>query len=110
MEPEALSYMKVAIVECTEGDQFLICAKGGVGPRVYGFVDVDNRLLSLAEVGTAEKDIKRTVTAPENAAKLVINTQDMNAKSYRLDIMGKNMKDIEQLRKQMSEKEALEAE
>ena len=110
MEPEALSYMKVAIVECTEGDQFLICAKGGVGPRVYGFVDGDNRLLSLAEAGTAEKDIERTVTAPENAAKLVINTQDMTAKSYRLDITGKNMKDIGQLRKQMSEKEALEAE
>lgn len=110
LEPEALSYMKFAIVDCTEGDQFLICANGGIGPRVYGFLDGDNRLLSIAEVGTAEKYIERIVTAPENSAKLVINTQDMNAKSYQLDILGKNMKDIGLLRKQMSEKEALEAE
>lgn len=110
LEPEALSYMKFAIVDCTEGDQFLICANGGIGPRVYGFLDGDNRLLSIAEVGTAEKYIERIVTAPENSAKLVINTQDMNAKSYKLDILEKNMKDIGLLRKQMSEKEALEAE
>lgn len=110
LEPEALSYMKVAIVDCTEGDQFLICANGGIGPRVYGFLDGDNRLLSIAEVGTAEKYIERIVTAPENSAKLVINTQDMNAKSYKLDILEKNMKDIGLLRKQMSEKETLEAE
>lgn len=110
LEPEALSYMKFAIVDCTEGDQFLICANGGIGPRVYGFLDGDNRLLSIAEVGTAEKYIERIVTAPENSAKLVINTQDMNAKSYQLDILEKNMKDIGLLRKQMSEKETLEAE
>lgn len=62
---------KYVISDCVSGDIFTISGQGASGPRLYGFVDADNKLLSVADAGVTVNKI--TVTVPEGATKIIIN-------------------------------------
>lgn len=67
------------IVDCVAGDQFVINGKGGVVPRLWGFLDRNNILLSVADIQITADRLR--LTAPANASKLVINN-DYDSPSY----------------------------
>lgn len=71
LTPELVSNYECAIVPCKYGDTFTVSGEGGANPRLWGFIDSDNKLLSVADAGAYGKDI--IITAPTSAAKLVIN-------------------------------------
>ena len=70
---------KYAIVECQEGDKFILNAAGGSYPRAYAFIDSDNLILERAEQNASFSNA--VITAPANTAKLVINDKS-GATSY----------------------------
>ena len=67
------------IVDCVAGDHFVINGKGGVVPRLWGFLDRNNIVLSVADVQVTADRLR--LTAPANASKLVINN-DYDSPSY----------------------------
>lgn len=76
LTPAFVSTYRYAIVECQENDLFVINATGGTNPRVWAFVDSNNRLLLKAHVSTSgQAQTNLFLVAPENASKLIINDQ-----------------------------------
>lgn len=69
-------YMRYPVVP---GDIIKVNATGGSSPRVWCFVDENNVILSHAAYSTEHQEV--TVTAPENAAKVIINDKS-NSNSY----------------------------
>ena len=67
------------IVDCVAGDHFVVNGKGGVVPRLWGFLDRNNMLLSVADIQVKADRLR--LTAPANASKLVINN-DYDSPSY----------------------------
>ena len=61
------------ILECSEDDRFLISGSGGNNPRIWGFLDSNNVLLSIAPSSTGYKNLTTVLTAPKSAQKLVLN-------------------------------------
>lgn len=88
------------ISECTEGDIFVINGKGGVAPRLWAFVDSDNRLLSVASAVNSELQYI-IVKAPSGSNKIIINSN--NAALYNCgkvtDVL---TKDIDSLKESTS--------
>ena len=70
---------KYAIVNCSEGDKFLINAYGGSAPLAYGFVDSNNAKLYVSGANT--NILNQTVTAPANSAKIIINDRYQSSQS-----------------------------
>ena len=66
------------VVSAKEGDVFVITGRGGFLPRLYAFLDSDNKLISMSEASELAADKK--VVAPENTAKAIfnVNIQDGN--------------------------------
>ena len=60
------------VTPCEYGDEFVVCAQGGSNPRVYAFVDKDDKLLSLSPASTYLND--NVVRAPLYAKKFVVQT------------------------------------
>jgi lysophospholipase L1-like esterase len=71
LTPQVESGWSYAVLDCTEGDKFVINASGGSRPRAWGFIDSSNHILSVANAQTTVADLE--LTAPTNAAKLIIN-------------------------------------
>lgn len=72
LTPSPISGWKYAIVNCTSGDKFTVSGTGGVNPRLWGFVDSNNNLLTRSTISiTATNSI---ITAPVGASKLIINS------------------------------------
>lgn len=69
------------VVPCAEGDKFTVSATGGSNAKAYGFVDAQGNQIegSIAPNGYTAKGL--VLTAPENAAYLIINDKD-NLTSY----------------------------
>jgi len=59
------------IADCSAGDIFSVTASGGVSSRAWGFLDSGNHVLTVADENTHVDALE--ITAPTNAAKLVIN-------------------------------------
>lgn len=59
------------ILECAEGDVFILNTIGGGYPRAYAFLDGDNYILSRSDNGAGLDGF--VATAPANTAKLVLN-------------------------------------
>jgi len=80
-----------AVVPCSEGDTFIVNAKGGGRPRAWAFINSQYTILDVeAEDVTVSN---KRLTAPANAAYLIINDNTTpNATSYRLT-GGKNILD-----------------
>lgn len=71
LTPSAVASYRYAIVNCAEGDIFLLNCKGGQNPRAYGFVDANNVLLQVANQNYTASNL--VLIAPYGASKLVIN-------------------------------------
>lgn len=70
-----------AVVDCSEGDKFVINATGATSARAWGFLDGSNHVLSMADANATVTDLK--LTAPTNAVKLVINDKG-DGMSYKV--------------------------
>lgn len=63
-----------AIIDAVEGDRFTINGLGGNAGRLWAFVDASNLLISKAGQNITVENL--VLTAPENAAKLILNVLD----------------------------------
>lgn len=59
------------IADCESGDQFTLNATGGSDPRAYAFIDSNGTVLEKS--GSSKSFTNAVITAPNNAAKLIIN-------------------------------------
>lgn len=66
------------IIDCVEGDTFLVNVVGGSRGRAWAFVDSNNNRLTVADEVVTVTDKK--LTAPIGAVKFVVN--DMNGRGY----------------------------
>ena len=71
---------RYAIVNCKEGDDFTINGLGGVNPRLWAFLDENNKLLARSVKTSSADDL--VITAPKGSAKLIINSTS-NKPCYR---------------------------
>ena len=75
LSPHADASYEYWIIPCVEGDTFDLHASGAGttsgAARVWSFIDADNLLLSLSTYG----EIDAVITAPANAAKLIVNNK-----------------------------------
>ena len=62
-----------ALVECEENDIFVINGVGGVGARLWCFIDSSNAIISEARQNIEERGL--SLVAPPNSAKLIINSK-----------------------------------
>jgi len=81
LTPESVASYRYAVVDCVEGDTFTINGVGGENPRLWGFIDSDNKLLSVANRVLSVND-NLMLAAPKNATKLIINDSKSGRKSY----------------------------
>lgn len=59
------------VVDCKEGDTFLISGLGGTSPRLYCFIDTFNKPLLVAGINLSCN--KKIIVAPPNSVKMVVN-------------------------------------
>lgn len=69
------------VADCTPGESFIINGAGGSGPRLWGFIDSSNNVLSKALSSAVGDGL--ILTAPANSAKLIINDHMTGGKCYR---------------------------
>lgn len=63
-----------AVITCQEGDEFYLNGVlGGSNPRLFAFVDSDDKLLEYRAGGSMNVIAPFVLTAPENAAKVIFN-------------------------------------
>lgn len=76
---------RFANITCKSGDIFWISAKGGRGPRAWGFLDSDRKVLAVSEANADIKDVM--LIAPVGTERLIINDNNTGRKSqkYNLD-------------------------
>ena len=80
LTPQGSTGYRYAIVSCSQGDKFTITAQGGQSPRTWCFVDSENVILSRdPTIDNTVTDL--VLTAPANAAKLIINDKS-GSRSY----------------------------
>lgn len=60
------------ILNAQEGDMFTLSGRGGSTARLYGFLDEDDKLISVAAPDERLKN--HIIVAPENTAKLIVNS------------------------------------
>lgn len=65
---------KHGVIDCVEGDQFYLRGSGGNSPRLWAFLDVDNKLISISDANKNTYLVPETITAPALTAKAVFNT------------------------------------
>lgn len=82
--------LKHVIVECQEGDKFLLDITGATNARAYAFLTSANVLISRSDAGEA---ISGQIIAPQNAGKVIIqgvyrqspdDTTTDNGKAYKI--------------------------
>lgn len=61
-----------AIVDCTEFDEFIFSGVGGSSPRLWCFIDADNKVIRKAE-SDAHFDTATRLVAPPGSKKLIVN-------------------------------------
>lgn len=103
LDQEDESGWNSAIVTCQKGDQFTVSGTGGSSTRLWGFVDADNVLLSVAPASLTASGL--VLVAPERAAKAVFNTHGSGSVSYlsiesheyRIEELGDKIGDLDNL-------------
>ena len=75
---------RYAILDTSEGDVWILNAKGGTSPRTWCFVDAEYNVLAVSGVSFNAVDFK--VIAPTGATKIIVNDgQSTVTSSYRLN-------------------------
>lgn len=86
--PVALADYRYAIIDCSINKNFTISGTGGNNPRLWGFLDSNNILISCSDALKTETSLK--LIAPSNATKLIINDLKTGKISYQgLDVITK---------------------
>lgn len=82
MSITTLECWEYGIIDCNQGDMFILDCIGSTNPRGYCFIDNDNRKLPGSQL-----NYSGLVIAPDNAKKLIINNYILNNldRSYYLD-------------------------
>lgn len=70
LTPVSSSY-SYSIADIAEGDTLIISGTGASVPRLWGIIDSQNKLLAVADANATATNLR--MTAPQNAAKLIIN-------------------------------------
>lgn len=68
---QSLTNYKTALINCAEGDFYLVNGSGGINPRLWAFLDSDNQVITCADVNATESWL--LLIAPKGAIKLVLN-------------------------------------
>lgn len=66
------NYFIHVLLNCSEGQKFKINGTGGVAPKLWGFLDENNKLLST-QTDNISANVSSTLTAPKNAKKIIVN-------------------------------------
>lgn len=80
LTPSSVDGWYYAIVDCEESDTFLISGHCGNNPRLFAFLDSNNKLLEKSTNSVTETNL--LLIAPKNASKLILNTNDLKT-SYK---------------------------
>ena len=73
---EEVQFYSYTIADVNSGDYIIINGSGGINPRLWGFLDENNVLLSVAPAPASESvETNLLLRAPEGAAKLVVNAK-----------------------------------
>lgn len=80
LTPESVAHYEHAVVSCVEGDLFTVNGLGGSNPRLWGFIDINNKLLSVSPV-SADVSNDLLLVAPKNASKLIINNSKSSGRN-----------------------------
>ena len=79
--PEESDGWRYAIVNCREGDAFILNAMGGNNSKLYCFLDENNVILEMSPSDLAGKLVENyNIIAPANTSKLIIN--DFNSHGH----------------------------
>lgn len=79
--PSSSATWVCAAVQCSPGERFTVIAKGAGTARPWAFLDSDRRVLSFCPTfGSVELHV---LEAPQNAAWIVINSNETGLVSYR---------------------------
>lgn len=75
LTPEDVSVYSYAIQEVSENDMILINGTGGSNPRIWCFIDNENRVVQVANSFTSGKHYENLVlNVPNGATKIIINS------------------------------------
>lgn len=81
---------KNAVIDCQPGDIFSITGSAGSTPRLWAFVDSQNVMLEKAAYGATSA----LITAPANAAKLIVNSDASNSFIFKGKEIKKQISEI----------------
>ncbi len=73
LTPVAATAYSYSINACNAGDIFVINGMGGGAPRLWAFIDDDNKLLSVSTNSLAGDDL--VIIAPNKAKNIIINSE-----------------------------------
>ena len=72
LTPVSSGSFEYEIIDAKEGDVFFVSGSSGSAPRLWGFIDSENKLLSVANASITRTDER--IVAPQNAVKLISNS------------------------------------
>lgn len=78
--PTSNQNYRYAVVRCVAGDLFTVSATGGTSGRAWAWIDIDGNLIQHAPANNTVEN--KLLTAPENAAYLIINDNNTDTNSY----------------------------
>ena len=75
-------------IACSEGDVFTVSGTGGGATRLWGFIDDEGNILSVADASVTESEL--TLIAPIDSAWFITHTNDgsLSYKGNMLDLVG----------------------
>lgn len=73
LTPVTATSYSYSINECNAGDIFVINGTGGGAPRLWAFIDDDNKLLSVSASALVGDDL--VIIAPNKAKNIIINSE-----------------------------------
>ena len=81
------------LIPCTAGDKFTVSAQGGESARAWGFVDNSspNNILDKSNANVTINNF--VITAPENAAYLIVNDKSGNGHVYKNELLTTRISD-----------------
>lgn len=68
---ESLDYCQCVIIPCNTNDELVVSGAGGTAPRLWCFLDADNKVISCSSANATADKLKLTI--PLNTAKVVLN-------------------------------------
>lgn len=78
---EQTTNFKHIVIPCSPQQKIFIHGTGGLNPRLYAFLDINNKLVSVQNENEAYKKQTKVIAAPNNATKLVLNVNVQNGKN-----------------------------